>query len=129
MPAPTKAFAIANWIMAAVFFFSAMVQYNDPDPAEWFAIYAGAGLVCVLDGRTRAAWLLPALVCAAALVWAAILAPEALPGLRPGDLLKKMKADTPSIELGREMLGLAIVASWMLVLVVRNLRAPNPASR
>ena len=120
MPAPTRAFAIANWIMAAVFFVSAMLQYNDPDPAKWIAIYAAAGLVCVLDGRIRAAWLLPALVCAVALVWVATLAPEALPGLRLGDLFKKMKTDTPSIELARETLGLAIIASWMLVLVVRN---------
>ena len=44
-----KVFAIANGIMAAMFLLSAVLQYNDPDPLRWIALYAAAALACATD--------------------------------------------------------------------------------
>jgi hypothetical protein len=99
--------------MVAAFALSAIVQYNDPDPLGWMAIYAAAAAAGIAWRR----WPFALAVGLVAAAWAAALAPQALPGLRPGDLVKTMHAGTPSIELGRELLGLVLVAGWMAVLV------------
>lgn len=114
------AFRAANVLCLILFSASAALQLNDPDPVGWFAIYALAGLACLACWRLPRplGWLLPAAVGVAALGWAASLAPVALPGLKLGQLVQKMKAETPQIELGREMLGLLMVSGWMAVLAV-----------
>jgi hypothetical protein len=113
---------VANIVMAVLFFVSALLQYNDPDPLPWMALYGAAGAACLLRGRGRTAWLLPALVGGAALVWALAMAPYVLPHLRFGDLFQSMKAETPAIEENRELLGILIVAAWMAVLALTSLR-------
>jgi hypothetical protein len=110
-------FGPINAGMGILFLISAVLQYNDPDPIRWILLWGSAAAVCLLRGRVGWDWLMAGAVCAAALLWAGLLAPTALPGLELGDLAKKMKAGTPRIELGREILGLLIVAVWMAVLV------------
>lgn len=39
---------ILNAIFAVIFLISAVIQYNDPDPALWVAIYGYGALVCIL---------------------------------------------------------------------------------
>jgi hypothetical protein len=41
-----KLWTVANWIMLALFAFSAVLQLNDPDPIAWVAVYAAAAAVC-----------------------------------------------------------------------------------
>lgn len=112
-----SAFRAINAGMGILFLISAVIQFNDPDPARWIVLWAAAAVACWFRGRVRWDWLLAGAVCAAALLWAGLLAPAALPGLQLGDLAMKMKAETPQIELGRELLGLLIVAVWMAILV------------
>jgi len=112
-----KVFAIANGIMAAMFLLSAVLQYNDPDPLRWIALYAAAALACLVAARTPSGWWLAALVGAVSLVWAVVLSPV-LPEMRLDELARKMKAETPRIELSRELLGLVIVSAWMVVVIV-----------
>ena len=112
-----RAFGAVNGGFGILFLISAAIQFNDPDPVRWTLIWAAAAAACLVRGRVGWDWLLAGAVCAAALLWAAILAPSALPGLELGDLAKAMQAETPQIELGRELLGLLIVAVWMAVLV------------
>ena len=116
-----KVFAIANGIMAAMFLLSAVLQYNDPDPLRWIALYAAAALACVIAGRTSSGWWLAALVGAVSLAWAVVLSPV-LPEMRLDELARKMKAETPRIELSRELLGLVIVFAWMVVVIVVSRR-------
>lgn len=126
----SRAFAIANVAMLAAFVLSAAVQWNDPDPWRWVAIYVAAAVACVLGRRVgRGARLLAAVVGAAALLWASSLAPRALADLRPGDLVREMEASTPAIELGREMFGLLLVAGWMAVLVTVGRPRPENETR
>ena len=117
-----KAFAIVNAMMGALFLISAALQLNDPDPLLWIVTYVAAAAACFLPRRLSKAWALPAGVGIICLVWAVSMAPETLPILKIGDLAETMKAETPAIELGREMLGLVILAAWMTVLVVVSLR-------
>ena len=63
-----------------------------------------------------------ALVAAAAWIWAASLAPRTLPDLVFSDLVKRMEDKTPQIELGREMLGLVILAGVLTAVAVAEWR-------
>ncbi len=107
--------------MAVLFLISAALQFNDPDPLRWAAIYGAAGFACLAAGRFRYSWPLPTGVGLLALLWAAWLSPN-LPQVRLRDLARSMHAETPSIELGREFLGLLMVLGWMVFLVVVSLR-------
>lgn len=117
----SRSFGVANRIMAVLFLISAIIQFNDPDPLRWAAIYGAAGFACLAARRFRYSWPLPTGVGLVALVWAAWLSPI-LPQVRLRDLARSMHAETPSIELGREFLGLLIVLGWMGVLMVDSLR-------
>ena len=117
----SRAFRVANRTMAVLFLICAAIQFNDPDPLRWAAIYGAAGFACLAAGRFRYSWPLPSGVGLLALVWAAWLSPI-LPQVRLRDLARTMHAETPSIELGRELLGLVIVLGWMVVLVVDSRR-------
>ena len=114
-------FGTANVVVATLFLISAAVQLNDPDPVGWTAIYGSAAAACLVRRSSRHAWLLAGLVGLAALIWAATLTPV-LAEFRPGDLFRSMKAETPSIEKSRELLGLLIVFAWMVVLIVVSRR-------
>ena len=122
----SRVFGVANRIMAVLFLISAIIQFNDPDPLRWAAVYGAAGFACLAAGRFRYSWPLPAGVGLVAFAWAVSLSPI-LPNLKLGDLARTMHAGTPSIELGREFLGLLIVLGWMVFLVVVSLRSlPRP---
>jgi hypothetical protein len=118
--------AISHLVMALLFLASAALQYNDPDPLRWMAVYVGAAAACLARGRWRYDGFLAAVVGLCALVWALVLSPI-LPDLHAAELLQSMKAENPRIEQGREFLGLAIIAAWMaVILVTRGARAKGP---
>lgn len=107
-----------NWLMAALFGLSAVLQYNDPDPLSWIAIYAAAGAACVLWALRRATWPLAAPVAVIAAAWSAMLLPDVLGHIGPSDLFLRMSEKGGRVEIGREIGGLVIVIAWMLVLQV-----------
>ncbi len=110
-----------NWLMAALFGLSAVLQYNDPDPLSWIAIYAAAA-ACVLWALRRATWPLAAPVAVIAAVWAALLSPDVLGHIRVSDLFLRMSEKGGRVEVGRELGGLLIVLAWMVVLQVAERR-------
>ena len=115
-------FRVVNVVLALLFMVAAALQYNDPDPLGWMAIYlaaAGCSFAALLRPKQLAA---PVIVAAIALVWAAILTPEALALGELGRIAESMKATRPGIEIMREVLGLGIVAIWMAVLAWRARR-------
>lgn len=114
---------VLNYVMAACFVFSAAVQYNDPDPARWVAMYALAALACVLHVAGRRYWALPAAVGLIALVWAATLAPHVIGKVAFGELFEAFEMKDVRVEEAREMGGLLIVAAWMAVLAFGSLGA------
>lgn len=125
----SAAFKVANMVMLVLFVVAAGLQYNDPDPLQWAAIYGLAAVACGLYAARRLPWYFAASVGAAALVWAATFAPGVIGAASPGDLVQSMKADTPQIEESREALGLLIVAAWMAALAVIARRERRPHAR
>jgi hypothetical protein len=123
-----RVFGIVNALMGAMFLLSAALQLNDPDPLWWIVTYVAAGVACFIPRRMPGYLALPVVVGTICLVWAISMAPETLPILKVGDLAKTMQAETPAIELGREMLGLAILAAWMGALVFVSVKERRPAA-
>jgi hypothetical protein len=109
-------FRVLNGAMAALFAFAAAVQYNDPDPLRWMALYLAAAAACVLAVLGRLPRWLPIVVGIAALAWAATLAPHVLGRVGLGEMVEAWEMKDVRVEEGREMYGLLIVAAWMAVL-------------
>jgi hypothetical protein len=112
----------ANGAMAALFAFAAAVQYNDPDPLRWMALYLAAAAACVLAVLHRLPRWGPAVVGLAALAWAVTLAPHVLGHVGWGEMVQAWEMKDVRVEEGREMYGLLIVAAWMAVLVLAGRR-------
>lgn len=109
---------IANAVMLLAFVFSVIVQFNDPDPLLWAAIYASAALVCGLELRRRAHPLAAAAIAAVALVWAVTIAPRVIGKVPFGAMFAEFEMANTGIEESREMYGLAIIALWMTAVAV-----------
>jgi hypothetical protein len=110
----------ANYIMAAAFLFFAALQYNDPDPIQWTAIYLAAATACIFFLRNKLHGLLPAITGVVALVWACFLAPNVIREKMLPQMLDSAQMMNPAIEEAREMCGLLIVVAWMIVLIVAS---------
>lgn len=112
----------AHVAAAGLFLVAASVQLNDPDPVGWFAIYALAAVASVLAALGKSRLPLSAGVAAAAVVWAALLVPAVaahpptLEGLTTWHMI-----DTRAEE-SRELIGLLIVAGWMIPLAIADWR-------
>ena len=117
-----------NGIMLLAFLASVAVQYNDPDPMRWVAIYGAAALACARAATGRIGWFFPALVGGAAIVWAVSLAPGVLGHVGFGELFQAFEMKDVRVEVGREFGGLLIIAGWMAVLLVAGRPSkPDPA--
>ena len=108
---------IANWILIPAFFLSVAVQYNDPDPLRWIAIYGVAAVVSSLWLAGRLNWLFAACIAVIAFVWAMTIVPDLIGKDIPmNEVFGHMRMANEAVEEAREMGGLLIVASWMTVL-------------
>jgi hypothetical protein len=112
-------------IMALLFAFAAALQFNDPDPIQWIAIYAAAcGLSLVMFVRRRLTPVMPLAVLAIAIAWAVVIAFGGPAASEYGHMFDAWEMKSPAVEEAREASGLLIVAVWMLVLMIRARRAP-----
>ena len=110
----TRAWTVANAVMLVAFVMSVIVQFNDPDPLLWAAIYAVAALVCWLEIRRRTNPWLPAGMAAASLAWAATLAPRVIGKVPFGAMFAEFEMANTGVEESREMYGLVLIALWMI---------------
>ena len=120
---------VANFLMVAAFFFSVVVQYNDPDPIQWMLIYGLAAAACILSLKSRLPWKVPALIGVVALVWAATIAPDVIGKTTFAEMFQSFHMINEVVEEAREMGGLLIVAFWMAVLTVASYRSKSSWSR
>lgn len=108
-----------NAVMAALFALAAAVQWNDPDPTRWMAVYGAACATSLMAVRGRPPHPAVAITLAGiALAWAVSI------GMRGGDSYMHMfdawEMQTPAIEAAREATGLAVVTGWMLVVAATS---------
>jgi hypothetical protein len=116
-------FRLFNWIFAAVFLLAVVVQYNDPDPLRWMAIYGAAcALSAVCAVRGRAPRVLTATVAVVAVVWGLDWALDVSGISSYLHMFDAWEMKSPIIEEAREASGLFIVAGWMLVLFTHATR-------
>jgi len=105
--------------MAIVLMLCVAVQYNDPDPVRWMTIYGLALAACLLFVSGKLRWPFPAAVGAAALLWAATIAPRVIGTNEPmNEVFGTMRMVSEAVEEAREIGGLLIVAFWMLILLL-----------
>lgn len=103
-----------SYLMAALFATCVVLQYNDPDPVRWMAIYgAGAIVSALMPAKKPFAGLgiLVGLVCAA---WSLYLVHATWGLIAVSDLTNKMSEKGGAVEAGREAAGLAIEAVWLV---------------
>lgn len=107
-------FRLASYVMAALLAVCVALQYNDPDPIRWMAIYGAAMVIAALLPSRKN--LVPAgfLVAALTLAWAAYLLYDVWGRMEVADLVEKMSEKGGAVEEGRESGGLAIAGCWLL---------------
>lgn len=112
-----------NIVFAALFVFAAGLQYNDPDPARWAALYGGAAVATVAALHLRGGWVLAVLVGLVAAAWAATLWYSVAGHVETSDMWRKMSEKGGQVEQMREAGGLSIVAGWLAVSALAGWRA------
>jgi hypothetical protein len=114
---------LLDLIMALLFVFAAALQYNDPDPIPWVAIYLVAAVVSLAAaaGRRAPRGVL-ATVAVIALGWAAGIAFGGSATSEYSRMFDAWEMKSPAVEEAREASGLVIVAAWMAVLFIRARR-------
>lgn len=110
----TKLVRGASAGMVVLLVYAMAVQYNDPDPLIWVAMYGAAAGVAAAAALDRLRWPVAAVIAAVALGWAVLLATRVI-GKQP--LFE---------EEGREMLGLTIAGVWCAILAYASFRSPLP---
>lgn len=118
------AWTVANVVMTLAFAASVVVQYNDPDPLPWIAVYGAAAVIAGLETFRRVRPVFPALLSAVALVWTATLAPRVLGKVPFGDMFAEFEMSNPGIEESREMYGLLLVSAWIAAIAIAAWRRP-----
>ncbi len=113
---------ILHLSFAVLLLLAVAVQYNDPDPLRWMAMYGSAAVISAMAAFRRVPWVWPALVALVALAWAATLLPAVARNPQGGGLFDQWGMANIGIEEGRELYGLAIVAAWMFATAVHERR-------
>ena len=109
-------FRMLNGLMAALFIFGVIVQYNDPDPLVWMLIYLAPAILCIVAAvRGSATGWATLGVTAIALLWSFVWSRG--PALNEYfHMFDYWEMKSPAAEEARETSGLLIIAVWMGVL-------------
>ena len=112
-----------NWFMCGLFLLSVVVQYNDPDPVRWMAIYGAALVVCLVVAiRGRMAPVVPVLLAVIAVLWSVDWVADGPALAAYAHMFDAWEMKNMSVEEAREASGLLIVTVWMVVVVVGERR-------
>ena len=109
--------------MCALFLLAVVVQFNDPDPLRWVAIYGAAFLVsAAVAWRGRITWIAPVAVAAIAVGWSLALMIGGPAASQYSHMFDAWEMKSVSVEEAREATGLLIVTAWMAVLAAGQRR-------
>ncbi|MFO7846545.1 MAG: transmembrane 220 family protein [Balneolaceae bacterium] len=100
-----------NYVMIFLFALSAAVQFNDPDPAAWAAIYLASAIISLLFALNKLRPVLGWLVAAITIVWALTITPDlTVTGFQ--HMFEEIQMRYPGVEAAREFSGLIVMAFW-----------------
>ena len=122
---------ILNLIFLLAFLLAALLQYNDPDPIRWVAIYIAAATLCKLQHFKQITPIFPVLLLIICLAWIGMLVPSLTQGVAWTDILDSLAMKTKAVEEAREIGGLVLVASWSAVIAINSVlsgRKPGAAA-
>ena len=110
-PVPTW-FKIVSWFMAAYFAMCVGLQYNDPDPIRWMAIYGAAMVFSIFVTRKQLVrpTIVVGTICS---VWGSYLVYRVWGVVTLSDIVTKMSEKGGAVEEEREAGGLVIEAAWL----------------
>ena len=108
-------FKIFGWFFSLLFLFSAILQYNDPDPLIWIAIYVAATALSVGFALGKMGPLLPLVAGILALAGAFYTFPAPFVGFE-----FQQGMINNEVEAGSEAFGLFIVSVVMFVYVIAS---------
>ena len=128
-PLAGRIWTLANAIMLVAFVAAVIVQYNDPDPLSWMAIWGAAAIVCGLELRRRTRAWLPALVALVAFGWAATLGPRVVGKVPFGAMFEEFEMRDLGVEESREFYGLLLIGGWMTAVAGAAARRPSQRVR
>src|SRR5689334_6702964 len=98
-----RIWTILNALALVAFLFSIAVQYNDPDPIRWMAIYALASIACVFEMRRLDAWFFPIAIALISFIWAGRIHHSLHVPFDFHGMFAHFKMDDENIEKMREM--------------------------
>lgn len=109
-----------NLVLALAFLLFALVQYNDPDPWGWMAVYLMVAAVSAFSAFGKSNRYVVYAGLGVVIIWAGFILPEFINWINMGmpNIVESMKAETPYVEFTREFLGLVLCAAalvWQLV--------------
>ena len=113
-------FRLSSWLMAALFAFAAILQYNDPDPVRWMILYCAAAVISGAAATRGAVHPIGPLVLGCLSLVFAVLIARAVPASLYARMFDAWEMKSLPVEEAREASGLLIVAAWMLVLAVHG---------
>lgn len=111
---------VLNYLFAAMFFAMAGLQFNDPDPVYWVAVYGGAALVALSKALGRYSEFWAAVTIGGVVAGLIFAVPGVLNFVDFGsleELFGDMTASKPYVESTREfgalMIVLIVLASYV----------------
>lgn len=101
---------VLNLVLAVLFILFAVVQYNDPDPWGWAALYLYVAAACGMAAFGKSNKFMLILGLGVSTLWMLTLVPDFIHWVQMGmpTIVAHMKAEAPHIELTREFLGLVV---------------------
>lgn len=101
---------VLNLFLCVLFILFAAVQYNDPDPWRWIALYLYVAVACGMAAFGKSNKIVLMVGLAISTIWMLTLLPDFIHWIKMGmpTIVAHMKAEAPHIELTREFLGLVV---------------------
>ncbi len=106
-------FKIIGFLFAALFLFSAVLQYNDPDSFIWILIWGAAAVLSVLFALSKVSSKVLLVAAIVSFIGFIYLYPPEFQGFDLDD------GDIKNVELGREAFGLLIISIMMFLYTFR----------
>tara|TARA_R110000868_G_scaffold109560_1_gene297748 strand:+ start:8985 stop:9350 length:366 start_codon:yes stop_codon:yes gene_type:complete len=106
-------FKIISWLLTIMFFISAALQYNDPDPLIWIIIWCTAAALSISFVLNKTSHILFFIAGAIYVIGFMAVFPQKFEGFEIG------KGDIKNIEEAREAFGLLIIAISMIIFGLR----------